>query len=57
MNNGVKIPKCRNEEGWKCFAYFNGCCKCLSDTRKIPCPFFKTKEQVMKEDPNFFKKG
>ena len=57
MNYGVKIPRCRYKEGGKCFAYTNGLCKCLSDTRTVPCPFFKTKEQVMKEDPEFFRKG
>lgn len=57
MNYTVKLQRCRYRDGERCFAYANGSCKCLSDTRTVPCPFFKTKEQVIKEDPEYFTRG
>ena len=54
------IPRCRDPKGALCFAYMKGRCKCLTDTnfkKTNSCPFFKTVEQVEKEDPDYFKRG
>lgn len=42
-------PKCRYQYR-ECFAYLTGCCKILSSmpNQKI-CPFYKTKEQAIKD--------
>lgn len=52
MNN-LKLCKDRNED---CFAYFYGRCKALGDTNFCgkQCPFYKTIQQVIKEDPAFY---
>lgn len=53
-------PKCKDARGrGSCFACHrdingNFNCGCLSDTKEVPCPFYKTKEQVLKEDPNYY---
>lgn len=50
------IPKCRDPRGkLDCFAaQSGGRCRCLGDTSKTPCPFYKTVEQVLEEDPDYF---
>ena len=59
MEKIVSLKKCKDQKAiGVCFACTsNGYCKALKDTRTIPCPFFKTRDQVMAEDPNYFKRG
>ena len=51
-------PKCYDTRGHKdCFACkdIKGklSCICLNDTKKVPCPFYKSVEQVASEDPKY----
>lgn len=56
------FPNCYDLRGKGCFMHRDvkragkSCtvCICLSDTTQTPCPFFKTREQVLEEDPNYF---
>lgn len=50
------LRKCNDERGPACFAYDpKGRCKCLGDTRQVPCPFWKDLSKVMEQDPNYGK--
>lgn len=54
------ISHCCDPKGTECFAYMKGRCKCLTDTNfknTNHCPFFKTREQILKEDPDYFTRG
>lgn len=50
------LPPCRDIRGSKCFASekvkadenYRILCTCLSDTKKSPCPFYKSKEDYKK---------
>lgn len=37
-----------------CFAYREGRCTCLADTRGYKCPFYKTRKQVLEENPWYY---
>jgi len=51
------LPACRDIRGVNCFASekvradtnYRILCTALSDTRKTPCPFYKSKEQYKEE--------
>lgn len=48
------LRKCNDERGPVCFAYDQkGRCKCLCDTRQVPCPFWKDIEKVKEENPQY----
>ena len=50
--------KCMDPKGVTCFACTpRGECKILTDTRQIPCPFYKTVDQILEKDPNYFTRG
>lgn len=50
------LKKCNDERGPACFAYdHRGRCKCLGDTRQVPCPFYKPLAKVLEQDPNYGK--
>lgn len=52
-----KLVKCADPRGITCFACDRwGRCICLSDSRQVPCPFFKTKAQVLESDPHYYDK-
>lgn len=50
IRRGSTDPKCLAYHP-DCFAFIDGHCKCLSDTRfrNNECPFYKTAEQVKRE--------
>lgn len=54
----MRLERCFDDRGNECFMCYKEdgkkFCKCLSDTSTIPCPFMKTKEQVLKEDPLYY---
>lgn len=52
----ARFPVCRDGKA-DCFAFRDGKCSCLKDTRfnKV-CPFYKSVKQVTEEDPNFFRR-
>lgn len=41
-----RLQVCRQKK-YDCFAYCNGACKALGDTRfEYPCPFYKKEEEI-----------
>lgn len=68
MGNKKTLPICHDPmcagNATACFASFRHRgrvhCSCLNDTnfsdRNNWCPFFKTTEEVLKEDPKFFER-
>lgn len=57
MNQILTLKVCKDKRGSQCFAFASGKCKCLSDTSSTPCPFYKTKAQVLDQDPKYFQRG
>lgn len=56
--NTAGLQKCNDPRGLGCFALVkDGRCKCLKDTKQVPCPFFKTVGQVKEECPNYFERS
>lgn len=59
INNSkyYNLPACRDIRGVNCFACekvkadtnYRMLCTALADTRKTPCPFYKSKEQYKEE--------
>lgn len=50
----MRFDKCVDKRGPDCFAYIRGgLCRCLNNPENN-CPFFKNKERVLDEDPNYF---
>lgn len=52
------LCNCRDPKGGTCFARTRrGECKILNDTRQLPCPFYKTVDEILAKDPDYFKRG